>query len=546
VRAPHWLLVAALALVAQGCFVSRDRDQQAGTDGTCTNCHGDSSRDGTAVRRAAPPVDVHGNTGVDYPGVGAHELHLSASTTHAALDCTECHAVPKTVDAAGHNVGKTAFTFGPLAIGDGGFAPSYDFATRRCTNSYCHAATSGVWTDARTSKQACGSCHSLPPPAPHPQAGRCAACHPDVINDQGEIINPSLHVNGTVDVSKAACDSCHGHDDGGAPPVSLDGGTLVTQLGVGAHAAHLAGGAHSRPVKCEECHVVPEKPVTLQHPNGGMAELTFSGVANANGAVSAWSEGTQTCTTWCHQANGDGGVSPQWTREGTSLSCQGCHGAPPPAPHPQVKNCALCHPNSTGSDGLSFLDRTLHIDGQIQAGISSQCNACHGSSTNNAPPRDTWGNTATTALGVGAHQSHLVGHGLARQVKCEECHLVPQAPDAGGHLNGSVEVVFSGVAKAYLATPSYTTGTCANTACHDISNITQADGGGTASTPVWTIVDGSQRTCTSCHGFPPPLPHEQRSDCSTCHLNATAQNTFVRPELHVNGHVEFGLPDAGP
>ena len=45
------------------------------------------------------------------------------------------------------------------------------------------------------------------------------------------------------------------------------------------------------------------------------------------------------------------------------------------------------------------------------------------------------------------------------------------------------------------------TGTCASTYCHGSTQL-----GGAHKVPVWTQVDGTQKTCGSCHGDPPPAP----------------------------------------
>jgi hypothetical protein len=518
VRALWAMTVLALA----GCYVPRD--SAVVEDRSCVKCHGDATREGTALQKAAPPFDVNGNTGVEYPGVGAHQLHLGKSATHGEVACTECHKVPLTAMDEGHNVGKTTFAFGPVALGEKGLA-SYEFDTRTCTNA-CHGERSGVWTAPRA--DACGTCHGVPPPSPHPQAGACGVCHADVIALDGGFIAPELHVNGVKNVSVVACNACHGTTDGGAPPRALDGSTERTSVGVGAHAAHVNGGAKTRPVACATCHEVPSMVSTPKHPNGGRAEVLAS---------VRWSPATNTCTTNCH-----GGTSPLWTTPDAGLTCSSCHGAPPALPHPQATNCANCHPNSTGVNGRDVVNRDLHINGLVDVNVPTTCDGCHGSSTNFAPPRDTNGNTATTNLGVGAHQSHLVGRGLARVVLCTECHEVPAMVVAPNHLNGVTEVKFSGVATSNVALPTYAAGTCASAACHDIANLTGADGGGTATTPRWNLVDGSQITCTSCHGFPPPLPHPQQTACEVCHTNATDQRTFRRPELHVNGTVDFVTP----
>lgn len=509
-----------LALFTSGCFVPREPGPRPDTQ--CQRCHGDEAREGDAVTKAAPPSDTFGNTAVSYPGVGAHAEHLTASETHGVVACRECHRVPETTESPGHNDGKTQLVFGTLATKDGGTSPSWDLGTRQCTNSGCHGPVSGKWTRPRTSDEACGSCHALPPAAPHPQYGACDVCHSAVVNAQG-IHAPQLHVDGIVEVSEATCSSCHGATDAGAPPRSLDGGTSVTQVGVGAHTAHLSGGAFGKPVACATCHTVPALVVTASHPNGGRAEVL---------ATVGYDSTAGSCTTACH-----GVRSPVWTTADAGLTCSSCHSAPPASPHPQVTTCALCHP----AEASRQVARATHVNGRVDVMLPTTCNGCHGSSTNDAPPRDLSGSQDTTRVGVGAHQSHLVGRGLARLVSCDECHVVPATIDAGTHLDGVTQVRFQGVARSNLANATYTNASCTN-ACHDVSHLIGATGGGQHTSPRWTVVDGTQRQCDSCHGAPPPLPHPARNDCGGCHLNAQADGGFVRPELHVNGRVEFALP----
>ncbi len=518
------VLFAAVATV--GCFVPRDTEPRA--DRTCTHCHGDSARETSNLLKAAPPSDTFGNTEQRFPSVGAHALHLTANARHEIVSCSECHRVPTDPNDDGHNDGVTQIVFGPIAKGDGG-QPKYDPASRTCTNSGCHGAVSGVWTRPRLDEQLCGTCHSLPPPAPHPRAGSCAACHGEVVGAGNVITVPALHVNGVVDVVEASCNACHGSTDGGAPPRAVDGGTERTHPGVGAHTAHLSGGTASKPVACDACHLVPQRAVTMSHPNGGPAEVL---------STVGWNRTSEQCTNACHGLpDAGGGTSPRWTALDAGVGCSSCHAAPPPAPHPSVSRCALCHPSET--DGTP--SRTSHVNGRLDVTQPVLCNACHGSSTNEAPPRDLSGSQDTTRIGVGAHQSHLVGRGMARRVACDECHVIPATVVAPGHLNGVNDIRFQGVARANQAVPSYTQPTCRNTACHDISNYTVTPGGGTATAPSWTVVDGSQRQCTSCHAMPPPMPHVARQDCWACHLNAAPDGGFVRADLHVNGRVDFFL-----
>ncbi|MBK7857874.1 MAG: hypothetical protein IPJ65_04455 [Archangiaceae bacterium] len=476
----------AFALLAAACLSPREPSGRE--DGTCTACHGDAARAGDALTRAAPPKDLHGNVETRFPGVGAHQRHLDGSALFPKVACATCHPVPDRTIADGHDDGRVQV-----------LVTSWSPLTATCSGGTCHTKASGEWTRPRPTDQACGSCHGVPPPAPHPQAGSCESCHGP--------LSAATHLDGVVTRVAERCDACHGSDATGAPPKGLDGGTSSAQRGVGAHQAHLAGGAASRPVPCEGCHEVPAMAVTVHHPNGGPAEVK---------ADAGFDLATGTCRNACHLQQ-----QPGWTQSGP-LSCTGCHGQPPAYPHPQLTDCAVCHPSG----------RALHVDGTVEAAVPQACDGCHGSAANPAPPRDLDGGTSTARRGVGAHQAHLVGRGLARPVTCDECHAVPAQVRSAGHLDGVVQVRFSGVAVNGALTPSYAGGSCASTACHDLSGYTGgASAGGSTPAPAWTQVDGGQATCTSCHGQPPPAPHVARSDCGTCHR--------LEPALHVNGHLDF-------
>lgn len=544
--------VLTLMVLASGCFVPRNEDAQA-DDHRCTACHGSPANGTDPVSQAAPPFDTKGNTDQASPGVGAHRQHLKASGTHQAVACEECHVVPKRVSDPGHddNGGTAELTFGSLARRDGGTVPTYDPQTHTCGNTYCHnaAVKPSVWTDPKSSSEACGSCHALPPPAPHTANGNCSLCHDQVVAADRSFVDPSLHVNGHLDVRGMTCGSCHGHDDAGAPPTSLDGGTTSAQRGVGAHAAHLRGNSFTRDTRCTDCHQVPSELGSPGHLNGTV-DVFFSGqpATGPRDAGVRFDSTSLTCSVWCHAPQG-GGVSssPAWTRQGVALGCDACHGAPPPAPHPQVARCQLCHHNAAADGG--FIDRTLHVNGVVDVTIDTSCTACHGTGNSAAPPKDTYGNTETTAVGVGAHQKHLTTTN-AKPLECAECHAVPATVDSPKHLNGTVEVKLSGVATSYGIAATYdpATHTC-NTYCHNMGQILGTSPGGSAHAPVWNLVDGVQASCGGCHGFPPPAPptgrHPARSDCGTCHPNVAVDGgsvTWIRADLHIDSRITFALP----
>ena len=209
-------------------------------------------------------------------------------------------------------------------------------------------------------------------------------------------------------------------------------------------------------------------------------------------------------------------------------ACFTCHAKAPPATGTAF-TCAKCHTNVASGDW-----RTA-------------CNACHGSPTSDGPPRDLLGNTATSFVGVGAHQSHLQGtHGVAAPLDCTACHPKPTAALMAPHLDGRVEVTgYTGSDPALLAAvldPGWNRAipSCTTSYCHGATL-----GGGTAVQPVWTRVDGSQVACGSCHGLPPPghmtvPPPVTAASCAACHPATVKTDGAIDAAggKHVNGTVE--------
>lgn len=547
----RWALSALLALVSftlgPSCLERRDETGFDSNSTRCAVCHGEASRAGDYLRRSAPPRDLSGASTSAYPGVGAHSIHLDASSSHGAIACSECHVVPERTDSPGHADGArpAPVVFGALATTHGS-APEYDSVARTCNGSYCHGDHSGaVWTEPRSSRAACGSCHGLPPPLPHPQSARCEACHTQVIDADRHFIDPAMHVDGKVEVSPGACTSCHGLADNPAPPLDTLGNQDPSAPGVGAHRAHLSGGSFSRPLACSECHVVPKTADEAGHIEGLPARVVLGGVAASGGHAPSWARATLSCSsTWCHgPAAGETRESPVWTSN-EDLTCTSCHGAPPPAPHPQLSNCSHCHGAVVGPDDHTIIDRTRHVDGVVDVAFSSSCTSCHGAA-NPAPPLGVHGETATESSAVGAHQAHLGTGARSRTVLCSDCHVVPKQPLDPGHIDTPLpaEVTFSAVASAFGGSPAYANGSCVQVSCHGGKFPGTHPSGGTNTSPVWTKVDGTQTLCSGCHGLPPPAPHPYQNDCSSCHEDVAPGNqTFSHPELHVDGIVTFTVP----
>jgi predicted CxxxxCH...CXXCH cytochrome family protein len=118
-----------------------------------------------------------------------------------------------------------------------------------------------------------------------------------------------------------------------------------------------------------------------------------------------------------------------------------------------------------------------------------------------------------------------------------ECHLVPVEVGQEGHVDPlPSEVVFGPLASTGGLRPSWDreTGQCSNVYCHGAWMS-----GGSNPAPRWTVVDGSQVVCGSCHSRPPPEPHQQRPDCESCHWDTVDEKgELITDGLHINGEVE--------
>ncbi|MBI5507285.1 MAG: CxxxxCH/CxxCH domain-containing protein [Deltaproteobacteria bacterium] len=522
-------------------------DGRVDVDGlSCTSCHGDG-----LTNDPAPPLGTRGETLTTSPAVGAHVQHRAASNTHRVVQCGDCHVVPS---SPMHWNGVVELAFGGPASA-GGAAPYYDAASSSCADVYCHGVTlSGpsaggavkrtpIWTQVDGSFAACGaSCHTNPPGAPHPASTQCWSCHAAVITASGSFANAALHVNGSVDETDPACNSCHGSVANDAPPVSTRGAVTTADIGVGAHQKHLVDGPMRGALACDECHVVPTVVGDPAHIDGLPSEVAFGGLAKTAGAQPAWTRATASCAgAYCHGATLAGGTlkTPVWTTvNGTQAACGTCHGNPPPPPHVQNDACGRCHPGYTKTGPTTgTVNLATHIDGSVDS-PALDCSSCHGSAGGNAaPPTDTTGAGATTRIAVGAHQGHVTTGVLRNAIACTECH-----PDNGldmRHADGSVDLAFGAVANLGTSTAwSGAAATCAADYCHGGS---AALTGGTKTTPVWTTVDGSQKTCVSCHGNPPPPPHVQSGACSTCHAGYSktgATTGTVDLTTHIDGTID--------
>jgi predicted CxxxxCH...CXXCH cytochrome family protein len=336
------------------------------------------------------------------------------------------------------------------------------------------------------------------------------------------------------------CRSCHGGEDNAAPPNAIAGGDTRASVGVGAHQAHLRGGDFRAGIACDECHVVPETVEAPGHVDALPAELAFGRLAAARGQAPQWMRAEASCSNVaCHGSGLAGGrdVKPIWTQVGVELDCDSCHGNPPPLPHPPATDCARCHSQTATIYNEIILETGRHIDGVIDVD-AIDCLACHGSFGTPAPPTGVSGENDASQRAVGAHRSHLRDAAWHAPVACDECHVVPATVDAPGHMDTAppAELTWGSAATARGATPMFDGVGCSNVACHGAG---LAEGNGSNTEPRWTVIDGTQAACGTCHATPPGGNHPGEADCSGCHSEVMSSATeFLRPDLHVDGVVQ--------
>ncbi|HEY3451510.1 MAG TPA: hypothetical protein VGK67_34445 [Myxococcales bacterium] len=186
-----------------------------------------------------------------------------------------------------------------------------------------------------------------------------------------------------------ACWACHGTQASAAPPPDLSGSSDRTKAGVGAHAPHLAASTWHNAVKCSHCHVVPAAGDAAHGQQAHAATVTLQGLAAA-GLTPSYSGGA--CSVYCHGATLRFGtkpkLSPTWTTAG-ALACTGCHGMPPPAPHPAATDCGRCHLDVADASG-KIISASRHIEGWTTSpkgahlvhlggagGSTYDCTTCH-------------------------------------------------------------------------------------------------------------------------------------------------------------------------
>ena len=192
----------------------------------CNTCHGNFGD----PMRIAPPRDINGDTATSVMGVGAHANHLYDHTLSSFVSCNDCHKVPTSVYEAGHLDSNlpAEVSLSNLAVANIASNASYNAADGSCANTYCHgnfefdktdAAAQDTfifvsdkiignnktvsWTKVDGTQAKCGTCHGTSEsiaPEGHLQLpiNACFNCHGDVVDENGNIIDQTKHINGII------------------------------------------------------------------------------------------------------------------------------------------------------------------------------------------------------------------------------------------------------------------------------------------------------------------------------------------------------------
>ncbi|HVE86850.1 MAG TPA: CxxxxCH/CxxCH domain-containing protein [Myxococcales bacterium] len=543
-RAAAAAALLAFVLAAAGCGIARDpaQGQPRCPDydaqiapvlaGGCADCHGGAAPAGgysvadrllvLARRDDGSPRLVPGDAASDFLAAarGDRAGHTALPAEQVALLedwAVRCRAAPRALSV--HPPGWTTPTDPEQFHGAALRADAYELEPCR----QCHGADLGGGTSAVA----------------------CSSCHP-----QGPL----------------ACNTCHGDARSPAPPRDLSGARATTSLGVGAHRSHTSD--------CTACHVLPAVPEQEGHyRSGGRLDASPAEVIlpSAPGLTARWDRESATCSgVACHAPAGADAratnQAPRWTNVGAGeAACGSCHGLPPEDHGDSGNDCARCH-------GVAYAGGQLlaskHANGVVDVGDGqgTGCSACHGDVTSPAPPRDTAGRTDESVASVGAHRAHLEArHHLRGPIACVECHQVPSARKAPGHIDSALPAeVFpavSGVgtlARADGAAPVYDAAraTCGSVYCHGAGTLAAGD---TALTripaPSWTG-GTSQAVCGACHGIPPADtlhdPAFPLTYCSRCHGPSINTDGSIRitadpvtgtiSSTHLDGLVTLGAP----
>ena len=573
--------------------------------GSCTViCHSDgrggnpvrfpnwSTTEGTYGCGSCHPADAATFALPAYTTANAHATHLSNSVT-----CNICHrltaASSTMINASGftvHHVNGTADVKIDLSKGSGG-TPTYDGATKTCSNLSCHG--NRVWTQHYAAN--CTSCHDAPPRYSQHFGHYSAVALGNLTGVKSNAaVNKSTATN-----YEFGCGYCHANN-------SHNGGNVSTYQTAEVHFDASVSNALTKYTTAGALYGTDTRGKTYTAGTCGNVYCHSNGQTGALAKYSSisWSTTSVTCTS-CH-----GGAAAKAT---VTLSApHGTHVGTDVASGAYNFACIRCH-DATVSSNTAIAYKFNHVNGRkdvsfqtfgnLTGGYDTTAQTCRNtychSDGNGTSKVQTWNSTPTTCsschdykapyISTNKHSQH-VNNGNLASFRCSECHdMTVNASDAvqyslGRHVNGVKDVYFSGF-NGYTGGYNGTAKTCRNNYCHSSG---QASSGtlGNISTPRFRTVgawnSATAYDCKACHGadtgtgtfasqFGEPNYANRStvskawynghglaghvisaSDCSKCHYGVATVSTsggfanITSGGLHINGSRNVAFrPDIG-
>ena len=499
-------------------------------------------------------AECHGPNVTGFQGIGVNKLVLMPTTTPAgsgshipsSTSCETCHLGSMPSALSPYNVASTlpGSAFKSPAPNT---AATHTGVSGGCSN--CHEKDMlwmGVdayntlkvapYTGFNTRPQAGVGTYWVTDPV-HPVGGDCSSCHVG-FSEWATNVKPANH----IPTAAVACTACH---------TSTNYTTMPTLAAIHANAP-------STSTNCAQCHSA----------DNALAYRTATMTIKAPIATGAGQHipmGNLGCES-CHVGSNSSLTTPvqntalfsnsAFSHTGVSSGCATCHGniatlqgnitpvsmttpalSRPHVPNPANTDCGICHTAiPTGLSRAGSTSTTFAAGKYSHAGISTGCDACHGSTITGSSFQGITAIVVLPPTSSGA-SNHIPS---PINANCETCHLGSMPLTL---INASASVTTPGSTKFKSPTPNGTmihtgvTGSCNN--CHEASNTW-------VNVSLYPRVPNVKTPGANYTGFHtrPNSPASVNSvldanhpsgggECSACHGSTTSFSAVAKPGNHI-------------
>lgn len=463
----------------------------------------------------------HASTGfvlnAQHQTVRCETCHTKGTFKGTPKDCASCH---------GWNNPRATFSVMPIT----------HIPTGNASCESCHAATQAQFKDATLTfshasvvSLTCVNCHSSKNPHPGVRTNPNDATHQAVMaqnqacdkcHTTAQFVGPKIPTT-HIPTAAVACTACHTSTDYAVMP-SVTAIHANAPAGLACAACHEASNAAKYPMTpalvaqpgnhvpmgslgCEACHVGA----------GSSLQLPVQDGARFSGALFSHTGFSTGCAT-CHGPNVTSGtffgvspiVMPSSASPGatshipSSTTCENCHAGNMPS--------SLIAPVATATvPGSGFQGPPVPTSGQIHAGVSSNCSACHDTNA-------SWVGMSQYPMGrytgfqtrpqAAAGPFNVVSASHPTTGECSQCHI-------------GISFDPAGVQKPGNHIPVATGASC--TSCHTSSSFSVMP----SLTAIHANIQNTSGNCVQCHSV------------ANAALYRTANNIIKAPDAN---HISMG------